>query len=85
MGIQGTPGEKLHLESGFRKCVMEGLKAKGHEIVVMPRIAGGMNGVLHDRETGLMHGGACWRADGTPVGVSGGPAHPRAMEPSPPV
>jgi len=85
MGIQGTPGEKLHMEPGFGEGVMEGLKARGHEIVVMPRIAGGMNGVLYDRETGLMHGGACWRADGTPMGVSGGPAHPRAMEPSPPV
>jgi gamma-glutamyltranspeptidase/glutathione hydrolase len=85
MGIQGTPGEKLHMEPGFGDGVMGDLEARSHEIVVMPRIAGGMNGVLYDRETGLMHGGACWRADGAPVGVSGGPAHPMAMEPSPPV
>jgi gamma-glutamyltranspeptidase/glutathione hydrolase len=85
MGIPGTPGEKLHLEPGFGGNVVEGLKSKGHEIVVMPRIAGGMNGVLLDREAGLMHGAACWRADGAPVGVSGGYAHPRAMDPQPPV
>ncbi len=83
MGIPGTPGEKLHMEPGYGGNVMEGLKLKGHELVVMPRIAGGMNGVLLDEKARLMHGAACWRADGTPVGVSGGPAHPRAMDPSP--
>jgi gamma-glutamyltranspeptidase/glutathione hydrolase len=85
MGIPGTPGEKLHLEPGFGGNVMEGLESRGHEIVMMPRIAGGMNGVLLDRDSGLMHGAACWRADGAPVGVSGGYAHPRAMDPQPPV
>jgi gamma-glutamyltranspeptidase/glutathione hydrolase len=84
MGIQGTPGEKLHLEPGFVKDIVDGLTSKGHEIVIMSKIAGGMNGVLMD-ESGMMHGGACWRSDGTPIGVSGGLAHARAFEPLPPV
>jgi gamma-glutamyltranspeptidase/glutathione hydrolase len=84
MGIPGTPGEKLHLEPGFGGDVVGGLRSRGHEIVIMPKIAGGMNGVLLD-EFGMMHGGACWRADGTPMGVSGGSAHPRALDPMPPV
>ncbi len=83
MGIQGTDGEKLHIEPALRDRVLEGLRSKGHEVVVMPRIAGGMNGVLVDRSTGLMHGGACWRADGAPMGVSGGDVHPKALKPLP--
>jgi gamma-glutamyltranspeptidase/glutathione hydrolase len=85
MGIPDTDGEKLHLESGFPPTILEELSAKGHEVVTMPKIAGGMNGILFDPETGLMHGGACWRADGTPMGFSGGLAHPRSMLPMPPV
>jgi hypothetical protein len=37
-----------------------------------------MNGVLVDGE-GLLHGGACWRADGSPMGVSGGEAAAKAL------
>jgi len=85
MGIPGTDGEKLHVEPGFPDETLQGLRARGHDIVVMPRIAGGMNGILVDPVTGLMHGGACWRADGTPMGFSGGPAHPRALQSLPPV
>ena len=85
MGIPGTDGEKLHIEPGFPVETLNGLRARGHEIIVMPRIAGGMNGILVDPATGLMHGGACWRADGTPMGVSGGAAHPKALQPLPPV
>ena len=85
MGIPGTDGKKLHVEAGFPEETVEDLRARGHEVVMMPRIAGGMNGVLVDPATGLMHGGACWRADGTPMGVSGGFAHPRALVPLPPV
>ena len=38
-------------------------------------VAGGMNGVLLD-SAGLLHGTACWRSDGVPIGVSGGTARP---------
>jgi gamma-glutamyltranspeptidase/glutathione hydrolase len=47
------------------------LTAMGHKVQVMPTVAGGMNGIeLHD--DGGMSGAACWRADGTPVGIAGG-------------
>ena len=29
---------------------------------------------MFDHAAGLIYGAACWRADGSPVGVSGGPA-----------
>jgi gamma-glutamyltranspeptidase/glutathione hydrolase len=40
-------------------------------VVRVPRIAGGMSAIGFG-EDGMMTGAACWRADGTPVGVSGG-------------
>ena len=33
-----------------------------------------MNGTWHDPRSGTLGGAACWRADGTPVGIGGGPA-----------
>jgi len=83
IGIKGTPGEKLLLEKGFPEKVRNGLMRRGHEIIMVPRVAGGMNGVLRDPDTGLLHGGACWRADGTPIGVSGGRAAEKVFEPAP--
>jgi len=85
MGIPGTDGEKLQVEHDFPEKTLEELRARGHQVVRMPKIAGGMNGILLDPVTGHMHGGACWRADGTPMGVSGGPAHPKALVSPPPV
>jgi len=84
MGIPGTDGEKLHVEPGFSEETLDKLRAKGHKVIEMPKIAGGMNGILVDSATGLMHGGAFWRADGTSIGISGGPAHPRALLSPPP-
>jgi gamma-glutamyltranspeptidase/glutathione hydrolase len=83
MGIGGTPGEKLTVEDGFSEEVRGLLAARGHEVIAVPKIAGGMNGVLRDPDTGLLYGGACWRAEGTPMGVSGGGAAEKAMEPPP--
>ncbi len=50
------------------------LKGRGHEIESAEKVAGGMNGVQFDHEAGLIHDAACWRADGSPAGISGGPA-----------
>ncbi|MCW3979045.1 MAG: gamma-glutamyltransferase [Candidatus Bathyarchaeota archaeon] len=83
MGIPGTPEERLYIEPEFPEEVLEGLRSRGHEVFVVPKIAGGMNGVLVDPSTGLMHCGACWRADGTPMGVSGGWAHPKGFVEAP--
>jgi gamma-glutamyltranspeptidase/glutathione hydrolase len=82
MGIPGTPEGKLHVEPGIEEEALEALRGMGHEVVEIPKVAGGMNGVLVDEEE-LMHGGACWRADGTPIGISGGQAHPKALKPPP--
>jgi len=81
MDIPGTDGERLQIETGFPEGTLKELKVKGHDIIIMPNIPGGINGILVDPATGLMHGGACWRADGTPMGISGGLAHPRALVP----
>lgn len=70
-----TMGEELLVEEVVPKPVMDELARMGHKVKPFPRVAGGMNGVLVD-ESGLLHGAACWRADGAPAGLSGGPARP---------
>jgi gamma-glutamyltranspeptidase/glutathione hydrolase len=82
MGIKGTPGEKLIMENVFAEEIQAELLKKGHNVVMVNRIAGGMNGILRDRK-GMLHGGACWRADGTPMGISGGNTIPELLEPNP--
>jgi len=66
----------LEAEEGFPGDVTEALGALGHPIERVRTVAGGMNGVLRDPETGLLHGGACWRRDGSAAGWSGGDALP---------
>lgn len=66
-----TEGGVLELEEAFPETVAEALRARGHRIVRMPRIAGGMNAISFGAD-GTLTGAACWRADGTPVAVSGG-------------
>lgn len=80
MSIHSTGSEKLNLEAGFSDKLREGLRKMGHEILIVPRVAGGMNGIMVDQKTEMLHGAACWRADGVPIGLSGGPAHPYAMK-----
>ena len=82
MGIKGTPGEKLIMENVFLEQVRKELEERGHVVFTVNRIAGGMNGVLRD-SMGMLHGGACWRADGAPMGVSGGRTVPGLLEPDP--
>jgi gamma-glutamyltranspeptidase/glutathione hydrolase len=65
-----TNGGPLVVEEGIPPAVRAELARRGHEIAI-DRVAGGMNGVYRD-EQGLLHGAACWRADGTPAGYSGG-------------
>lgn len=70
-----TEGGPLLVEDRFPNlpALVDGLTAMGHDVQVVPKVAGGMNGVLMD-DAGLLRGAACWRADGSPVGLSGGPA-----------
>ena len=53
------------------EAVRAKLTAMGHQVQLMATVAGGMNAIqFHD--DGRMSGAACWRADGTPIGMAGG-------------
>ena len=69
-------GPVLELERGYDRLpeLAAELERRGHTVQVVPKVAGGMNGILIDPETGLLRGGACWRADGAAAGYSGGDA-----------
>ena len=66
-----TQGHTVEVESGFPEPVRAGLRDCGHDCVVLPHVASGMNAIRFEAD-GSMTGAACWRADGTPVGVGGG-------------
>ena len=66
-----TEGNALEVEQGVPESVRAKLTGLGHKVQTVATVAGGMNGIaFHD--DGTMTGAACWRADGTPVGISGG-------------
>jgi gamma-glutamyltranspeptidase/glutathione hydrolase len=68
-----TEGGVLEVEDAIPDAVVDALVARGHRVVRSKRIAGGMNAIAF-AEDGTLTGSACWRADGTPVGISGGAA-----------
>jgi gamma-glutamyltranspeptidase/glutathione hydrolase len=66
-----TEGNALEVEQAVPESVRARLAAMGHKVLAVPTVAGGMNGIqFHD--DGRMSGAACWRADGTPIGIAGG-------------
>jgi gamma-glutamyltranspeptidase/glutathione hydrolase len=66
-----TEGGLLEMEPAYPHALADALRLRGHEIARVNRIAGGMNAISIGAD-GMMTGAACWRADGTPVGISGG-------------
>jgi gamma-glutamyltranspeptidase / glutathione hydrolase len=66
-----TEGNALEVERAVPDDVRAALASIGHRVVAVPTVAGGMNGIQF-HEDGMMTGAACWRADGTPVGLAGG-------------
>lgn len=70
-----SQGQELEMEQDIPATVRDALAARGHRVVAVPAVAGGMNAIAF-REDGALEGAACWRADGTPIGVSGGLARP---------
>ena len=66
-----TEGNALEVEQAVPEAVRTALSAKGHKVQVVPTVAGGMNAIQFHAD-GTMSGAACWRADGTPVGIAGG-------------
>jgi len=66
-----TEGNALEVELAVPEDVRSELRSMGHEVKAEPTVAGGMNAIqFHD--DGLLTGAACWRADGTPIGLAGG-------------
>jgi gamma-glutamyltranspeptidase/glutathione hydrolase len=70
-----SQGQELEMEQDIPATVRDAVAARGHEVVAVPGVAGGMNAVAFAAD-GTLEGAACWRADGTPIGVSGGLARP---------
>ncbi len=66
-----TEGPVLELEAGIANSVSEALTARGHVVQRVPTVAGGMSCIAFG-DDGTMTGAACWRADGTPIGLGGG-------------
>ena len=70
-----TLGENLEVEPGFPDDVLRGLRERGHEVLAVPAVGGG-TGMIQFQD-GQLIGASCWRADGSPVGIGGGPAERR--------
>ena len=70
-----TQGQELEAEHGVPEAVRGALAAKGRDVLPVLAIGGGMNAIAFN-EDGTLTGAACWRADATPIGVSGGNARP---------
>jgi gamma-glutamyltranspeptidase/glutathione hydrolase len=66
-----TQGDVLEVEPAIPDTVVAALASRGHAVQRVPRIAGGMNAIAFGAD-GILTGAACWRADGTPIGVAGG-------------
>lgn len=66
-----TQGQAVEVEGAVPEAVRTGLRERGHEVVALPHVAGGMNAIRFHPD-GTLEGASCWRADGTPIGVSGG-------------
>ena len=71
-----TQGQELEIEEGVPDAICHELANRGHTIARTKTIAGGMNGIAFDQRGELLTGAACWRADGTPIALGGGPARP---------
>ncbi len=70
-----TQGHSLELEGGISDAVFAALQGRGHDAVRVGNVAGGMSAIRFHPD-GTLEGAACWRADGTPIGLGGGLARP---------
>jgi gamma-glutamyltranspeptidase / glutathione hydrolase len=66
-----TQGYGLELENSISSDVMAALSDRGHDVLSTGNVGGGMSAIQFD-DDGFMTGAACWRADGTPIGLGGG-------------
>jgi gamma-glutamyltranspeptidase/glutathione hydrolase len=70
-----TQGYAVEVESSVPAGVLAALRDRGQDVVTVGNVAGGMSAIQFDPD-GTMTGAACWRADGTPIGLGGGLARP---------
>jgi gamma-glutamyltranspeptidase/glutathione hydrolase len=70
-----TEGPVLELENAFSDRLVRSLRGLGHNVQLLPSVAGGMSCIAF-HEDGSLEGAACWRADGTAVALGGGRARP---------
>jgi gamma-glutamyltranspeptidase/glutathione hydrolase len=66
-----TQGHGVEVENVVPSGVQAELRDRGHDVVATGNVGGGMSAIQFDAD-GAMTGAACWRADGTPIGVGGG-------------
>jgi gamma-glutamyltranspeptidase/glutathione hydrolase len=66
-----TEGNALEVELAVPDRVRSALASMGHDVLAVPTVAGGMNAIQFHAD-GRLSGAACWRADGTPIGLAGG-------------
>ena len=66
-----TQGFDLELEPAFSPALQASLEHMGHAVLRVPNVGGGMNAIQFHADASL-EGAACWRADGTPIGLGGG-------------
>jgi len=66
-----TQGQAVEVEAAVPEAVRAALRGMGHEVVALPHVAGGMNAIRFHPD-GMLEGAACWRADGTAIGIGGG-------------
>jgi gamma-glutamyltranspeptidase/glutathione hydrolase len=66
-----TQGYGLEVESSIGADVRAALRDRGHDVATVGNVAGGMSAIRFD-DDGTMTGAACWRADGTSIGLGGG-------------
>ena len=61
----------MEVENTVPSEVLAALRDKGHDVATVGNVGGGMSAIRFD-DDGTMTGAACWRADGTPIGIGGG-------------
>jgi hypothetical protein len=69
-------GTRSRVEEAIPPSVRQALMVRGHRVRAVTAVAGGMNGIQFDADTGVMAAAACWRADGSPAALGGGLARP---------
>jgi gamma-glutamyltranspeptidase/glutathione hydrolase len=66
-----TQGFGVEVEKSVSADVLAQLRNRGHDVAATGSVGGGMNAIRFG-EDGTLTGAACWRADGTPIGIGGG-------------